>query len=856
MDAVETGRIPDIDIIIGLSDVPYCELYPWGRNAPVMVFAQRKDCGNILIPDNSLMHNEYRHGDHNSAFHYLRLVRDSRKTPWDTRQRGIVWDGEFNKPSRRNLASLSEFLSVEPSLPLSRFDVPGTVVAHRACNYTATLDAEGFSYSMRLKNILLCGSGAIRYLPPPYARYEEYWVPAMIEFKHYLSVRAETAAASRKDLMHILALPDDVIHRVAQEGFRFAVNVLRPEMVLEYLISVLTHYSSLQDFDVAAAHSKDASGFTQVTRGDLALVRQYAYRQQVHVFNFYFPDLSTDRLSTRRFLDIHDVPCWGTVHRFLQCCSNRFYFYSENEGLKDDGLRHPFCRSARLSLKASEEHSADCCNRVVNEVVPLFENSIGKYPHDELMIALDRTLQSLPIELGDVLRLLDLACNMTAFQASLMSASGALKAADAQVSLSWVYHEARLLTTMLLRASRDLDLEPAALEPLRKLYAERIRIRSTPQRRHAATEPVVDTRPDHDPATQSDVLLVLGTEENVVSLKSLLANRRCALRLHLLYPDDVVRPWAETVIEARGDPDLWFQRYWPREAADEMCRYVPQISSGPLSGQKCDITYARLVPELWLLNVTLLVTLDFSDPDVGPLILGDVCALPALTLTSPGETQAVAAAAMFEEHARWSLQLWSPSVMLMDLRVKRRFTPDAWFEGLADAYKTEMEAGAFGYRGSPSRIYTQFWLTFMGRGRSSFLLSLPNTWNFVPYEPWLVDLPWDDMLQIPSFLEAWRGVFLMREYPGFDGHTVRVACPPSTAFLPTAVWTLDELYLDARIADRIPDQWEKWKGPDTCHEPVHVMALRWERSHMKPRYPYELRRAPWLRELIALYRRL
>ena len=49
-------------------------------------------------------------------------------------------------------------------------------VAHSHCGYKMSLNVEGFSYSMRLKNILLCGAAAIYFQPVNESdRFEEYW---------------------------------------------------------------------------------------------------------------------------------------------------------------------------------------------------------------------------------------------------------------------------------------------------------------------------------------------------------------------------------------------------------------------------------------------------------------------------------------------------------------------------------------------------------------------------------------------------------------------------------------------------------------------------------------------------------
>ena len=67
--------------------------------------------------------------------------------------------------------------------------------------------------------------------------------------------------------------------------------------------------------------------------------------------------------------------------------------------------------------------------------------------------------------------------------------------------------------------------------------------------------------------------------------------------------------------------------------------------------------------------------------------------------------------------------------------------------------------------------FVEQFLYFHHRQHKGFVGLLPVTWLFVPHEPWLHD----DGYAFNEF-EAWVHLFRMHEYPGFDGHRLRVFC--------------------------------------------------------------------------------
>ena len=153
LDAVEAGDVPDVDFIVCADDV---SLVP---DAPVFVQAKQQHMKNIAIPDYSFLQAAYR--DKKGPFAYARLVETSKK-PAAKRDPRILWDGDLLKQKR---LGLRQFIDARPSLfhlvrqaPVNEFGKAFYKDASMYCDYSAVLHVEGNTWSMRLKNILLCGA--------------------------------------------------------------------------------------------------------------------------------------------------------------------------------------------------------------------------------------------------------------------------------------------------------------------------------------------------------------------------------------------------------------------------------------------------------------------------------------------------------------------------------------------------------------------------------------------------------------------------------------------------------------------------------------------------------------------------
>mmetsp|Transcript_175964 Transcript_175964/g.564246 ORF Transcript_175964/g.564246 Transcript_175964/m.564246 type:complete len:973 (+) Transcript_175964:88-3006(+) len=852
--AVEKEPIRNVDFVVALSDVPYCELYPWGRDAPVFVFAQKAMCGNMLVPDNSLMHDGYRNGVQDSPYSWQRIVNDSSKIPWRVRPKEIVWDGDFDKPSRRGLKHLRDLLSVEDQAAFNESRSTNGAMFHNACAYKMSLNVEGWSYAMRLKNINLCGSVPLWYMPNPESRYEEYWVAALIENVHYIGIRGSDAGLAREDLKAALKLKDAELETIAHQASKLVSNLLHPNMVMRYLARLLNFYSLTLDFDVAEQHNIDPTGFTLLSRGALEGVRAHAYALSVPVFNFYYPsdiDLRAVVPPEIHTLDLHHVPCWGTVHRLLQCCGAYFHFYNRKFGDFNPeigrGTLHEFCHKPGVDAEAVRER---CCQASLDGIVTIFRNSMGRFARSELMMAMDRSIFALPLKVDESIQVLSLLRSL-AVQEALRVAKltpDTYPSANAELALAWLYTEAFELCTHLQGIWLQRTMTPWGLPLFQLLQAERERTKLSV----APTLYRSPTRTWKHEAT--DVMLVLGRGQNTLPLKSMLANRQCSLRLHVLCPasDIYACSWVNELVESRSILDVAVHQYHPAAAAAEVCELVLGM---------CDVTFARFVPELWLKDITTLVVLDLSMEEVGPLVLGDICELHHTGVGADGRPRpALVAAAKYEEHLRWMLEMWSPAVLVMNLGMQLHN-----MERMAGVFHRQPDIhehlqGVVGQwcDGPASWQFAHLWLLYLNIHTPDLMLTLPTSWYFVPYEPWLFDLDWDTLLTLPVFSVKWKSIFQMREYPGFDGRELRISCPPTSIHLPFALLTVDGvLGSNDTVVGRIPDDVYTWRGVDNCNAPVSLLGLRWARARPPRRYPVgEVSEAQWVRDLVKKYEQL
>ena len=124
---------------------------------------------------------------------------------------------------------------------------------------------EGVTYSMRLKNILLCGSLAVWVnSPPDRYRYREYWHTLLEPLTEHVWMLNTSALDPSNFVIGQRA------KRMAARAADLATEVLSPSNILLYLQLFLRSYAKLQRINHLNESSAEQAGFLQVTRASLA----------------------------------------------------------------------------------------------------------------------------------------------------------------------------------------------------------------------------------------------------------------------------------------------------------------------------------------------------------------------------------------------------------------------------------------------------------------------------------------------------------------------------------------------------------------------------------------------------------
>eukprot|EP00439_Symbiodinium_sp_Y106_P065527 s2611_g10.t1 len=581
LSVLEAEQVEDVDFVVSLLDTPVCEFFNNGLAMPVFVFAKMPSCQDILVPDHSLMQDEYQHGAFGSQFHWSAIVGKALSRRWHEREPGIFWDGDFGKWMRKGLTKFRASLVLTDRKPEKHWNMDVYTSPSDHCSYRRSLNAQGNTWSMRLKNILLCGTAAIWYQPK---RYSEYWYDALEEGKHYLGIREEAAL---EDLERVSQLEDRKLRLVAQQGFNQTAAILRPPSVRKYFAILLHRYAALQKFSPSAAHAKDAADFQEITRRTLSIVQGHWHALSAQHFHFHYAaprDLSDASLQRAvDFRSLQELPCWGSVRCFLRCCrpSNRWRYDLGPPG--DSGSLHPFCVRPGSDAKRTWEI---CCEGTASRIPQLFRLALPSQPSIKFFEDLEEILLEMDLPLSETTSLLE-----TARDASLQAVlnhdvqrrygqDGSAQPLELLLQHAWFHEEVLKAVCILQCNTHEGSCESNScgdMGTLQMLYDRRQLHREA----HKPAAPRL-SEPLRDPAASAlHVLLLLG-ERNDLALVSLLANRACPLRLHLVGPFGVniaLRQVAKSGVnlelqDLRGYPMVWDRVMMSRSADPKGCRLV------------------------------------------------------------------------------------------------------------------------------------------------------------------------------------------------------------------------------------------------------------------------------------------
>ena len=290
-----THELPDVDFIVSMNDKPPCEA-AGNESLPIGTFSKRSGCNSILVPCFSMMQDR-RGATHSCALAVRTLSSERpctrrrytqpkgiysyhRLTQWRRKVRsnrfGGLWfdsNGQQRALSMRGLApklpdtlpligpkdQLSFFQSLHSSAsPRAGWRVMAFPADAKCANATHWVYMEGIAWSMRLKNILLCGALVFWPNAPGIGmRYREYW-HALIEPDEHMLILNTSEPNWEADL-----LLGERARQVASRASDVAEDVLHPENIKLYLLLLLRQYSRLQRFSPAAL-SQD--GFVRVTK--------------------------------------------------------------------------------------------------------------------------------------------------------------------------------------------------------------------------------------------------------------------------------------------------------------------------------------------------------------------------------------------------------------------------------------------------------------------------------------------------------------------------------------------------------------------------------------------------------------
>lgn len=242
------GKIPDVDFVFDANDTPNCDatdVYGRFTRAPAFAVNKRRGSGCVLVPDASILQPAY--FANTSAYSYMTLRRFSQNAPFKTRERAMWFDimeGTARPGNNKywRTAFRRWIISTQPMLNGTKLPVHMSFEkvkqASKGCEHQFFACAEGQGWTMRHKNILLCGSLAVWFRTPAQAArpFIEYWDSFIQPGKHFVLVT---------DAAQLAALPLNA-SEMAEQAEALVSQVLHPKVVVEYLRMLLMKFSAMQ----------------------------------------------------------------------------------------------------------------------------------------------------------------------------------------------------------------------------------------------------------------------------------------------------------------------------------------------------------------------------------------------------------------------------------------------------------------------------------------------------------------------------------------------------------------------------------------------------------------------------------
>jgi hypothetical protein len=244
------GSLPEVDFILDATDRPNCDAQDERGafvRAPTFVFSKQPGAGCLLVPDHSIMQPAY--FANVSAYSYAALRRLSRGMPFGGRERALWFDispGTAKRPNnkwfrtrfRKWTIDTPPALEASEPLPVHTALLGKIRGASGGCDHQFFACAEGQGWTMRYKNILLCGSTAVWFrtkeqLERPFL---EYWHSFIESGKHIVLIT---------DGKQLSAIPANA-SSIAAAGEALVSQLLHPRAAVDYLGALLDLYAQRQ----------------------------------------------------------------------------------------------------------------------------------------------------------------------------------------------------------------------------------------------------------------------------------------------------------------------------------------------------------------------------------------------------------------------------------------------------------------------------------------------------------------------------------------------------------------------------------------------------------------------------------
>ncbi|KAK9847650.1 hypothetical protein WJX84_009110 [Apatococcus fuscideae] len=242
------GRLPDVDFVLQTSDwLPpaYNGTHPdCPQQGPI--FTANKEKGNphgILFPDESWV--EW------ARLRWL-ISEAAHKLPWEEREPKLLFRGGPTGIRPDLLGGPPEELqSDDLDIKLTEWygeDKGSFMSMPEQCHNRYLLYCEGNTWASRLKQLLLCNSTVVINASP----FVGFWWHMLEHGKHVHVMPRLTDNESTPDKLHKvvrqLKADEDRAQRIAQTGYRLAMEVLHPDNAFMYWHRLITRYAELQRF--------------------------------------------------------------------------------------------------------------------------------------------------------------------------------------------------------------------------------------------------------------------------------------------------------------------------------------------------------------------------------------------------------------------------------------------------------------------------------------------------------------------------------------------------------------------------------------------------------------------------------